>query len=76
MLFGIIALFATTFLFLFATSYWMLALARILQGISDACVYTLSLALASDTFPPEVIGTQVSWLFILFIVVVDPVSIL
>ncbi|KAG2219410.1 hypothetical protein INT45_010601 [Circinella minor] len=58
MLFGILALFVTTLLFLFATKYWMLALARILQGISDACVYTLSLTLVSDTFPSEVIGTQ------------------
>ncbi|KAI7861136.1 major facilitator superfamily domain-containing protein [Circinella umbellata] len=58
MLFGILALFATTLLFLFATHFWMLALARILQGISDACVYTLSLTLVSDTFPSEVIGTQ------------------
>ncbi|KAI9255142.1 major facilitator superfamily domain-containing protein [Phascolomyces articulosus] len=58
MLFGILALLGTTFLFLFATHYWMLAMARVLQGISDACVYTLSLTLISDAYPSQVIGTQ------------------
>ncbi|KAI9255136.1 major facilitator superfamily domain-containing protein [Phascolomyces articulosus] len=60
MLLGIAALFLTTILFLFATQYWMLILARILQGISDACVFTLALALVSDTFPRDVLGTQMA----------------
>ncbi|KAI9255134.1 major facilitator superfamily domain-containing protein [Phascolomyces articulosus] len=58
MLLGIFSLFLTTILFLFATQYWMLILARILQGVSDACVYTLSLSLVSDTFPQDVLGSQ------------------
>ncbi|KAI8139300.1 major facilitator superfamily domain-containing protein [Fennellomyces sp. T-0311] len=60
MLLGILTLFGSTFIFLFATQFWMLVLARLLQGLSDACVWTLSLVLVSDTFPESVIGTQTS----------------
>ncbi|KAI8139273.1 major facilitator superfamily domain-containing protein [Fennellomyces sp. T-0311] len=58
MLLGILTLFGANFIFLFATKYWMLAIARILQGLSDGCVWTLSLALISDTFPENILGTQ------------------
>ncbi|KAI7902391.1 major facilitator superfamily domain-containing protein [Cokeromyces recurvatus] len=55
---GILGLLGATFLFLFANSYWELYLARFLQGLSDACVWTLGMCLIADTFPIEVLGTQ------------------
>ncbi|KAI9276702.1 major facilitator superfamily domain-containing protein [Phascolomyces articulosus] len=58
MLLGIVALFGYTFLFLFATQFWMFSLARLLQGLSEGCVWTFSMVLISDTFPPDVLGTQ------------------
>ncbi|CAO3627753.1 unnamed protein product [Mucor hiemalis] len=56
---GIAGLLGATLLFLFATSYWELLLARFLQGFSDACVWTLGMCLIADTFPIEELGTQV-----------------
>jgi MFS family permease len=50
-------------LFLFANTYWELLLARLLQGFSDACVWTLGLCLIADTFPIEELGAQVCKLF-------------
>ncbi|KAI8098142.1 major facilitator superfamily domain-containing protein [Gilbertella persicaria] len=57
---GIAGLLGATFLFLFATTYWELLLARFLQGFSDACVWTLGMCLVADTFALEELGTQVS----------------
>jgi MFS family permease len=56
---GIAGLLGSTFLFLFATAYWELLLARFLQGFSDACVWTLGMCLIADTFPLNELGTQV-----------------
>lgn len=55
---GIAGLLGATLLFLFATAYWELLLARFLQGFSDACVWTLGMCLIADTFPIEELGTQ------------------
>ncbi|KAI9471017.1 MAG: major facilitator superfamily domain-containing protein [Benjaminiella poitrasii] len=55
---GIVGLLGATFLFLFANSYWEFYLARFLQGLSDACVWTLGMCLIADTFSLEVLGTQ------------------
>lgn len=63
MISGIAGLLGSTILFLFANSYWELLLARLLQGFSDACVWTLGLCLIADTFPIEELGTQVCKLF-------------
>lgn len=56
---GIAGLLGATLLFLFATQYWELLLARFLQGFSDACVWTLGMCLVADSFPIEELGTQV-----------------
>ncbi|KAI7890333.1 major facilitator superfamily domain-containing protein [Mucor mucedo] len=55
---GIAGLLGATLLFLFATKYWELLLARFLQGFSDACVWTLGMCLVADSFPIEELGTQ------------------
>ena len=59
MLGGIVGLLIAMLLFLFADAYWQLCLARLLQGFSDACVWTLGMCLMADTFPLEELGTQV-----------------
>lgn len=59
MLVGIAGLLGATLLFLFATQFWQLLLARFLQGFSDACVWTLGMCLMADTFPIEELGAQV-----------------
>ncbi|OBZ86631.1 putative MFS-type transporter C18.02, partial [Choanephora cucurbitarum] len=58
MLGGIVGLLIAMLLFLFADAYWQLCLARLLQGFSDACVWTLGMCLMADTFPLEELGTQ------------------
>ncbi|RCH82769.1 hypothetical protein CU097_003565 [Rhizopus azygosporus] len=58
MLVGILGLIGSTLLFMFSEYYWELLIARFLQGISDACVWTLGMCLISDTFPIEELGTQ------------------
>jgi MFS family permease len=59
MLIGILGLIGSTLLFMFSEYYWELLVARFLQGIADACVWTLGMCLISDTFPIEELGTQV-----------------
>lgn len=59
MVVGISGLLGATLLFLFATKFWELLLARFLQGFSDACVWTLGMCLVADSFPIEELGTQV-----------------
>lgn len=51
LLWGLVGLGATTLLFALATSYPLLVLARVLQGISAAATWTSGLALLADTFP-------------------------
>ncbi|KAI8368726.1 major facilitator superfamily domain-containing protein [Blakeslea trispora] len=58
MMVGILGLLTAMLLFLFATAYWQLLIARLLQGFSDACVWTLGLCLIADTFPLEELGSQ------------------
>ncbi|KAG0183812.1 hypothetical protein DFQ28_000859 [Apophysomyces sp. BC1034] len=48
----------STLLFLFGSQYWHLLLARLLQGFSDACVWTLGMCLIADTFPLNTLGLQ------------------
>lgn len=50
---GLIALAATTLIYAFATSFWVLVLARLLQGLAAAIPWTAGLALLADVFPKE-----------------------
>ncbi|KAI8139272.1 major facilitator superfamily domain-containing protein [Fennellomyces sp. T-0311] len=58
MLIGTLGLLTATFLFLFASNYWMLAFARMLQGASGATIWMLSLILIADTYPERIQGLQ------------------
>lgn len=57
---GLFGLLGSTLLFMFAQKFWELLLARLLQGISSACVWTLGMCLMADRFPIEELGTQVA----------------
>ncbi|KAJ1554608.1 hypothetical protein HK096_002767 [Nowakowskiella sp. JEL0078] len=60
MLVGLAGLFLSTLFFALATSWWMLSVARVLQGVSGAATWTLGLSLLADWFPPEEIGRAMS----------------
>ncbi|MFD3445611.1 MFS transporter [Microbacteriaceae bacterium 4G12] len=51
MILGLFGLAAATILFGFASSFWVLVLARMLQGISAAATWTAGLAFLADVFP-------------------------
>ncbi len=56
---GLVALLLATLLLLLGQSIPVLALARILQGISAAVVWTIGLALTLDTVGPENLGKTI-----------------
>lgn len=56
---GIGALFAATLLLFLGTTVPVLAIARILQGISAALVWTIGLALCLETVGPENLGKTI-----------------
>ncbi|KAI8374665.1 major facilitator superfamily domain-containing protein [Radiomyces spectabilis] len=58
MLLGITASLAANVLFMFSIAYWMLLSARFLQGVSNACVWTMCLCLIADNWPIEQLGLQ------------------
>ncbi|KAI8096323.1 major facilitator superfamily domain-containing protein [Halteromyces radiatus] len=58
MLLGIAASMAANYVFMFSIAYWMLLLARFLQGVANACVWTMSLCLIADNWPIEQYGLQ------------------
>lgn len=58
MLLGIAASMAANYMFMFSITYWMLLLARFLQGVSNACVWTMSLCLIADNWPSNQLGAQ------------------
>ncbi|KAI8142460.1 major facilitator superfamily domain-containing protein [Fennellomyces sp. T-0311] len=63
MLMGISASIAANLIFMFAIAYWMLLLARFLQGVSNACVWTMSLCLIADNWPENQLGFQMGKIF-------------
>ncbi|OBZ87158.1 putative MFS-type transporter C18.02 [Choanephora cucurbitarum] len=58
MLLGTAASIAANILFMLSTTYPMLLAARLLQGISNACVWTMCLCLVADNWPREQLGVQ------------------
>ncbi|MDE3245592.1 MAG: MFS transporter [Acidobacteriota bacterium] len=63
MLLGLLALGSTTLLFLFAKSYWLLVLARGLQGAAGAATWIPGMALLADYFPREQRGKAMGTAF-------------
>ena len=62
-LLGLIALLLATLLLFLGRSVVVLVMARILQGISAAVVWTIGLALVLDTVGPEKLGTTIGSIF-------------
>ncbi|MFB1049402.1 MFS transporter [Paraliobacillus sp. JSM ZJ581] len=50
---GLFALAVTTLIYAFATSFWILVLARLLQGLAAAIPWTAGLALLAEVFQKE-----------------------
>ncbi|KAI0318746.1 major facilitator superfamily domain-containing protein [Amylostereum chailletii] len=55
---GLIALAGSQIMMMEAPAYWVMALARVLQGISSSVVWTAGLALLCDTTPEKYVGQQ------------------
>lgn len=53
MLWGLLGLAGSTLLYAFAKHFWMLVLARSLQGVSAAITWTAGFALLADLFPSQ-----------------------
>jgi len=53
---GLVGLAGAQIMFMFAPTYWLMVIARILQGISSTVVWTVGLALLSDTCPKSRMG--------------------
>lgn len=62
-LWGLVGLGATTVLFAFATSYPVLLVARVLQGLAAAATWTTGLALLAEGFPSERRGQAMATAF-------------
>ncbi|XJO78133.1 hypothetical protein BDV3_002621 [Batrachochytrium dendrobatidis] len=63
MIFGLVGLIASTLLFMFAKTFWVLALGRLLQGISTGTVWTLGLALVADTHDSNDLGAAMGIIY-------------
>lgn len=62
-LWGLVGLAATTVLFAFSSSYPLLVLARVLQGLAAAATWTSGLALLAEGFPSERRGQAMATAF-------------
>ncbi|KAL8782429.1 MAG: hypothetical protein Q9213_005393 [Squamulea squamosa] len=60
---GLVALLAATLMLLLGQSVAVLILARVLQGVSGAVVWTIGLALLLDTVGPENLGKTIGSIF-------------
>ncbi|CAO3677707.1 unnamed protein product [Rhizopus stolonifer] len=58
MLLGTGASISANILFMFSLNYPMLLIARLMQGVSNACVWTMCLCLIADNWPKEQLGSQ------------------
>ncbi|KAG0360979.1 major facilitator superfamily domain-containing protein [Gamsiella multidivaricata] len=58
MMIGLSGMLIATIIFMFAKVYWLLVIARFFQGVSGGAVWTLGLALMTDSFPANEMGVQ------------------
>jgi len=63
MLWGLVGLGGTTLLFAFSHAFWLLLVARILQGLSATATWTSGMALLADHWPSEHRGKAMSTCF-------------
>ncbi|KAI0033742.1 major facilitator superfamily domain-containing protein [Vararia minispora EC-137] len=57
---GLVALIGSQIMLMEAPTYWVMAFARVLQGISSSMVWVVGLALLCDTTPEKYVGHRVS----------------
>ncbi|KAM5534344.1 hypothetical protein V8D89_011937 [Ganoderma adspersum] len=55
---GLVALIGSQIMLMEAPTYWVMALARIAQGISGSVIWVVGLALICDTVPEAIVGKQ------------------
>lgn len=58
MIIGLMGMLVATIIFMLAKVYWLLIIARFFQGVSGGAVWTLGLALMTDSFPADEMGIQ------------------
>ncbi|KAG0320466.1 hypothetical protein BGZ99_004498 [Dissophora globulifera] len=58
MMIGLTGLLIATIIFMLAKVYWLLIIARFFQGVSGGAVWTLGLALMTDSFAANEMGVQ------------------
>ncbi|ORZ04162.1 major facilitator superfamily domain-containing protein [Lobosporangium transversale] len=58
MIIGLSGMLIATIIFMLARTYWLLIIARFCQGVSGGAVWTLGLALMTDSFPANQMGVQ------------------
>lgn len=58
LVFGLLALAGSQVLFMEAPAYWVMCLARVLQGLCTAVVFTVGMALVCDITPEKQLGRQ------------------
>ncbi|EJF58463.1 MFS general substrate transporter [Dichomitus squalens LYAD-421 SS1] len=61
---GLVALIGSQIMLMEAPTYWVMALARVLQGISGSVIWVVGLALVCDTVPEAVVGKQLGFVMI------------
>ncbi|PBK85793.1 MFS general substrate transporter [Armillaria gallica] len=55
---GVFILIGSQIMFMEAPAYWLMCLARTLQGVGSTMVWVVGLALLCDEAPPELVGRQ------------------
>ncbi|ORE06477.1 MFS general substrate transporter [Rhizopus microsporus var. microsporus] len=58
LMFSVFWLVLSTVLFMFGNVLWMLQLARLIQGLSNSCIWIMGMCLIVDTFPTNKVGKQ------------------
>ncbi|ORY99408.1 major facilitator superfamily domain-containing protein [Syncephalastrum racemosum] len=66
MVLGVLIAIAANVIFMVASAYWMLLVARFLQGISNSSVWTMALCLIADNWPEDQLGQQMGKLTSLY----------
>ncbi|KAI1786300.1 MFS general substrate transporter [Ganoderma leucocontextum] len=55
---GLVALIGSQIMLMEAPTYWVMALARVVQGVSASVIWVVGLALVCDTVPEAIVGKQ------------------
>jgi predicted MFS family arabinose efflux permease len=57
LIFGLLLLIGSQIMFMEAPTYWVMCLARVIQGFSSSVVWIVGLALLCDVVPEEHVGS-------------------